>query len=123
MRTIGKQSATGMRKQNNRLVILSDSRSGHPKNDNEYYTPPTNHESFDNETVTAIAAVLGPFDAVDALGKRIRKKIRKSRKDVTPGTEAAHHGILADIASKKPTAAMQVLEDCAAGDNSDIENS
>ncbi len=39
------------------------------------------------------------------------------------GTEAAHHGILGDIAEKMKTAAMQVLEDAATGDDSDVKNS
>ncbi len=43
----------------------------------------------------AEAALPDPFEL---LGKRIRKKIQKNRNDVTPGTEAAHHCLMADMA-------------------------
>ena len=68
----------------------------------------------------AMVALPDPFEL---LGKRIRKKIWKNRNDVTPGTEAAHHGLISDMAIKKRSAALQVMEDAANGDESDYENS
>ncbi len=40
-----------------------------------------------------------------------------------PGTKAGHHGLIADMAIKKRSAALQVMEDAANGDKSDYENS
>lgn len=76
MRKIGKQIAAGMHKQNNRLLILSYSncanqRTGQPNNDDDYFTPPTNHEDMDSKMATAMKTVPGPFNAVDTLAKRI----------------------------------------------------
>ncbi len=58
-------------------------------------------EVNDKETIAAMKAVPGPFDAVDALGKRIQKRICKSRKNVTPRTELTHHDIVTNMVAKK----------------------
>ncbi len=124
VRTMGKATnAAAKRRQNNKLSlqrVVVNSGTGQPKNDEDYVTPTNDCEEFDNSIIVALAEVPDPFET---LGKRIRKKIRKARNDVTPGTEAAHHGILGDMAAKNKTAAMQVLEDAATGDDSDFENS
>ncbi len=39
------------------------------------------------------------------------------------GIKSAHHGILGNMAAKKKTAAMQVLDDAAAGNDLDFKNS
>ena len=124
VRTMGKATnAAAKRRQNNKLSlqrVVVNSGTGQPKNDEDYVTPTNDREEFDDSIIAALAEVPDPFET---LGKRIRKKIRKARNDVTPGTEAAHHGILGDMAAKNKTAAMQVLEDAATGDDSDFENS
>ncbi len=40
-----------------------------------------------------------------------------------PGTKVAHHGLISDMAFKKRSAALQVIEDAANGNESDYENS
>ncbi len=45
----------------------------------------------------AIVVLLDPFKL---LSKKIRKKIQKNRNDITPGMEAAHDGLVADMAVK-----------------------
>lgn len=88
-RTMGKQYVAGICKHNNGLLISSNSncasiRTSQPKNDNHYITQPTNCVGIDSKTIRAIKTVPGPLDVVDALGKRMRKRIFKSRKNVTP---------------------------------------
>lgn len=60
-------------------------------------------------------------DVFEALGKRIRKKIWKVRKDMTPNTETSHHGSIGDMAEKKHSAAMQGMEDVVSSNDSDFE--
>ncbi len=123
VRTMGKATnATAKRRQNNKLSsqhVVINSWTAKPKNDEDYVTPTNNCEEFDDSKIAALAEVPDPFES---LGKRICKNW-KARNDVKPGTEAAHHGILGDMAAKKKTAAMQNLEDAATGDDSDFENS
>ncbi len=123
VRTFGKGGAAGDWKRNNKLSngdVVVMSQFGNLKNDQEFITPINNHKEIDKETMEAMVALPDRFEF---LGKRIRKKIWKNRNDVTPGTEAAHHGLISDMAIKKRSAALQVMEDAANGDESDYENS